>query len=136
MLPQVRALVYGEQITNKSPIYASHQVQGADMLLSFDNVGGGLTATKTLTEFEIAGADKVYKTATATLLADNRIKLTNATVPNPVYARYAFLNFPTVSIFTADVLPLPLSEGRAGQAAPPECPMPGSLGPLQGDDSS
>ena len=109
MLPQVKALVFGEQITNKSPIYASYQVQGADMLLNFDNVGSGLTATKTLTEFEIAGADKVYKTATATLLADNRIKLTNATVPNPVYARYAFLNFPTVSIFTADMLPLPLS---------------------------
>ena len=109
LLPQVKALVYGEQITHKSPIYASHQVLGADMLLSFDNVGSGLTATKTLTEFEIAGADRVYKTATATLLPDNRIKITNATIPNPVFARYAFINFPTVSVFTTDSLPLPLS---------------------------
>jgi glucosylceramidase len=35
--------------------------------------------------------------------------LTNATVPNPVYVRYAFRNYPTVSIYTTDVLPLPLS---------------------------
>ena len=109
LVPHLKALVYGEQITHKSPTYRSHQVQGADMLLSFDNVGSGLTATKALTEFEIAGADKVYKTATATLLPDNRIRITNATIPNPVFARYAFLNFPTVSIFTADLLSLPLS---------------------------
>ncbi|QBN20384.1 sialate O-acetylesterase [Flavobacterium nackdongense] len=109
MLVQVRALVYGEQITHKSPIYQSHEVQGADMILSFDNLGSGLTAIKPITEFEIAGSDKIYKPATATLLADNRIKLTNATVPNPAFARYAFLNFPTVSVFTTDTLPLPLS---------------------------
>ncbi len=109
LLPYVKSLVYGEQITHKSPIYKSHEVQGADLVLTFDNLGSGLTAAKPITEFEIAGSDKVYKPATATLLADSRIKLTNATVLNPVYARYAFLNFPTVSVFTTDALPLPLS---------------------------
>lgn len=109
LLPYVKALVYGEQIVHKSPIYQSHEVQGANMILSFDNLGSGLTATKAITEFEIAGSDKVYKPATATLLPDNRISITNATIPNPVFARYAFINFPTVSIFTTDALPLPLS---------------------------
>lgn len=109
LLPYAKSLVYGEQITHKSPIYKSPEVQGADLVLTFDNLGSGLIAVKPITEFEIAGSDKVYKTATATLLADNRIKLTNATVLNPVFARYAFLNFPTVSIFTTDTLPLPLS---------------------------
>ena len=109
LLPYVKSLVYGEQITHKSPIYQSHVVQGADLVLTFDNLGSGLAAVKPITEFEIAGSDKVYKAATATLLADNRISITNATVPNPVYARYAFINFPTVSIFTTDTLPLPLS---------------------------
>lgn len=112
LVPYVKALVYGEQITHKSPIYKSHTVQGADMFLTFDNLGSGLKATKAITEFEIAGADKVYKTATATLLPDNRIKLSNATVLNPVHARYAFLNFPTVSIYTTDALSLPLSPFR------------------------
>lgn len=109
MLPHVKALVYGEQIIHKSPIYKSHTVQGADMTLTFDNVGRGLTAVKAITEFEIAGSDKVYKPATATLLPDNKMNLSNATISNPVFARYAFLNFPTVSIFTTDTLPLPLS---------------------------
>ncbi len=112
LLPYVKSLVYGEQITHKSPTYKSHTVQGADMTLTFDNVGSGLTAVKAITEFEIAGADKVYKLATATLLPDNRIKITNATVLNPVYARYAFINFPTVSIYTTDALSLPLSPFR------------------------
>jgi sialate O-acetylesterase len=109
LVPYVKALVYGEQITHKSPIYKSHTVQGADMFLTFENLGTGLKSTKAITEFEIAGADKVYKVATATLLPDNTIKLSNATVINPVYARYAFINFPTVSIFTTDALSLPLS---------------------------
>lgn len=109
MLPYVKSLVYGEQITHKSPIYKSHIIQGIDLILTFDNLGSGLTAVKPITEFEIAGSDKVYKTATANLLPDNRMNLTNATVPNPVYARYAFINFPTVSIFTTDALSLPLS---------------------------
>ena len=109
LLPHVKSLVYGEQLIHKSPIYQSHHVQGPDMILSFDNLGSGLTATKAITEFEIAGSDKVYKPATATLLSENRISITNATVTNPVYARYAFLNFPPVSIYTTDALSLPLS---------------------------
>jgi sialate O-acetylesterase len=109
MIPQVRALVYGEQITHKSPIYKSHTVQDSDMFLTFDNLGSGLKAVKSITEFEIAGVDQVYKTATATLLPDNRIQLSNTTVLNPVFARYAFINFPTVSIYTTDILSLPLS---------------------------
>jgi sialate O-acetylesterase len=109
LLPYVKALVYGEQITHKSPIYKSHTVQGGEMTLTFDNLGTGLKAVKAITEFEIAGADKVYKPAIATLLPDNRINLSNTTISNPVFARYAFLNFPTVSIFTTDALPLPLS---------------------------
>lgn len=109
LLPYVKSLVYGEEVTHKSPIYQSHTVQGANLILTFDNLGSGLTAVKPITEFEIAGSDKVYKTATATLMPDNRISITNGTVPNPVFARYAFINFPTVSIFTTDTLPLPLS---------------------------
>lgn len=109
MVPYVKALVYGEAITHKSPTYKTHQVQDADLFLSFDNLGSGLTNVKPITEFEIAGANMVYQPATATLLTDNRIKLTNASIANPLYARYAFLNFTTISIFTTDALPLPLA---------------------------
>lgn len=109
MLPQIKALVYGAQLVHQSPVYKWHEIQGSDLIVAFDHVGSGLTATKAITEFEIAGPDKVYKTATATILPDNRIKLTNATISNPYYARYAFVNFPTVSVYTTDTLALPLA---------------------------
>ncbi len=112
LLPYVKSLVYGEQIIHKSPVYKSHEVVGSDLIVTFDNVGGGLTAVKDITEFEIAATDKVYKTATATILPDNRIKLSNVTITNPLYVRYAFRNYSTISIFTTDELPLPLSPFR------------------------
>lgn len=109
MFPHVKALVYGEQIIHKSPIYKFHEVQGADLIVTFDHVNGGLKAVKEITEFEIAGSDKIYKTATASILPDNRIKLSNVTIENPLYVRYAFRNNTTISVFTTDELPLPLS---------------------------
>ena len=109
LLPYAKSLIYGEQIIHKSPIYKSHEVVGSDLIVTFENIGGGLTAVKEITEFEIAAADKVYKTATASLLVDNRIKLSTATITNPLYVRYAFRNYTTISIFTIDELSLPLS---------------------------
>lgn len=118
ILPYVKVLVYGEQITHKSPVYKYHEVQGADLIVTFENTGSGLTAVKDITEFEIAGADNIYKTAKATILPDNRIKLSNTTISNPLHIRYAFRNNSTISIFTTDALPLPLSPFRAEVSAP------------------
>jgi sialate O-acetylesterase len=109
MLPYVKALVYGEQIIHKSPVYKSHEVIGADLFVTFENIGGGLISVKEITEFEIAAEDKIYKAATAVILPDNRIQLSNATISDPLYVRYAFRNNTTISIFTTDELPLPLS---------------------------
>lgn len=109
MLPLARALIYDEQIIHKSPIYKLHEVIGADLFVTFDHIGDGLMSVKEITEFEIAGSDKIYKTATAIILPDNRIQLTNVTISNPIYVRYAFRNNTTISIFTTNELPLPLS---------------------------
>ena len=113
MLPIVKAMVYGESIIHKSPTYKSHMVVGSDIFVTFYKSGGGLKAVKDITEFEIAAEDKIYKAATAVIMPDNRIQLTNATISNPVYVRYAFRNNSTVSIFTADELSLPLSPFRS-----------------------
>lgn len=109
LLPYARSLIYGEELIHKSPVYKSHEVVESDMYVTFDNVGGGLIATKAITEFEIAGADGIYKEASAILLSDNRIKLSESTISVPVYVRYAFKNFTSISIYTLDELPLPLS---------------------------
>lgn len=113
LLPCVKALVYGEQLIYKSPVYKSHVVSGNDLIVSFDNIGSGLKSVKEITEFEIAGTDKVYVAATATLLPDNRIQLNSASLTKPLYVRYAFRNFTSVSIYTKDSLSLPLSPFRS-----------------------
>jgi sialate O-acetylesterase len=113
MLPIVKAMVYGENVIHKSPVYKSHKVVGSDVFVTFENSGSGLKSVKEITEFEIAAADKVYKAATAVLLPDNSIKLSNATLTNPIYVRYAFRNNSTISIFTSDEFPLPLSPFRS-----------------------
>jgi sialate O-acetylesterase len=118
LLPLVRNVVYGEQIISKSPIYKSHEVVGSELFVIFDNVNGGLMAVKEISEFEIAAADKVFKTATASILPDNSIKLSNASISNPVYVRYAFRNNSTISIFTTDELPLPLSPFKTDYPEP------------------
>ena len=109
LLPYAKALIYDEQVIHKSPIYKSHEILGSDVFVSFENTGGGLMAKKEITEFEIAGEDKVYKYAKAVLLPDNRIKLSEPTVSVPVYVRYAFRNYSSISIYTSDAMPLPLS---------------------------
>jgi len=104
-----KALIYDEQVIHKSPTYKSHDLSESDVFVSFENTGLGLMAKKEITEFEIAGEDKVYKYAKAFLLPDNRIKLSEPTVSMPVYVRYAFRNYSSISIYTSDALPLPLS---------------------------
>jgi sialate O-acetylesterase len=118
MLPQVRAKVYGENIICNSPTYKSHTTDGSDIYISFNDIGSGLKAIKAISEFEIAAADKVYKPATAELLADNRIKISNVTISNPVFFRYAFRNFTSISIYTTDELSLPLSPFRFETTTP------------------
>lgn len=112
LFPCVRAIVYGEEVTYKSPIYKLHAVTGSDLIVSFDNVSSGLKSVKDITEFEIAADDKVYSSATASLLPDNRIQLSSASVKKPLYVRYAFRNNSTASIYTKDSLSLPLSPFR------------------------
>lgn len=109
LVPYARALIYKEDVAHKSPVYKSLQVAGQYVYVTFDNIGAGLKVTKSITEFEVAGADKVYKYATAELLQDNTLRLFEPTIAAPVFVRYAFRNFSTVSIFTTDDLPMPLS---------------------------
>jgi sialate O-acetylesterase len=114
LLPYARALVYNEQVNHKSPIYKSHEVIGNELFVTFDNITENLVAVKEITEFEICGADGVYRTAAAVILPDNRIKLNNAAISAPEHVRYAWKNNTTISLFTSDSR-LPLSPFRSAR---------------------
>lgn len=120
---------YGVALVQRGPRFVSQQIVGSDVILTFDNVGGGLktrtvNAQPDATElskgfpavradasmlrgFVLAGADQVFYHATrAEIIAPNQIRLANAAdVPAPVAVRYAWQSFPNANLFGGTDLP-------------------------------
>ena len=87
------------------PILKSMTVEGAKATLTFDHAEYGLTAFgKPLTLFEMAGADKVFHPAVATIRS-GKIEVESEQVPVPVTVRYAFKEFVVGDLFNNDGLP-------------------------------
>lgn len=99
---------YGIQgIPAQSPRYASHEVKGNKILLSFDRVLMGLTSFyKPLKCFEIAGKDGNYHPAKARIVNRNRVEVWSEDVQTPVSVRYAFRNFAVGDLFGVNGLPV------------------------------
>ncbi|MBM4089598.1 MAG: sialate O-acetylesterase [Planctomycetes bacterium] len=94
---------YGrKELVPCGPLFKSCQVEGNAIRVSFDHVGGGLmvgrkeglqptqeVAGGELKRFAIAGADKVWQWADATI-DGNTVVVKSDAVPNPVAVRYAY----------------------------------------------
>lgn len=85
------ATIYGRKQVYSGPIYKSMAVEGNKIRLTFDHVGGGLTASdgKPLTDFTIAGADQKFVPAVATIDGGTLVIHADA-VASPVAVRYAW----------------------------------------------
>jgi sialate O-acetylesterase len=102
-----RNLVYGEKdLICSGPLYKDFRVKGSAIKIHFDHVGGGLILKngKALTEFEVAGTDKIFHPANAEIDGD-AIIVSSPEVPHPVAVRYAWRDNPTCSLFNAEGLP-------------------------------
>lgn len=87
-----------------SPLYKSMSVKGSVATVSFDNAANGLTSfSKELQTFEIAGADKVFYPAKATLNGSS-VSVSSPMVKEPVAVRYAFKDFVTGDLFSNEGL--------------------------------
>lgn len=88
--------VYGRKITSTGPILRSSKVEGAKILLTFDEAGAGLKIREgdKLDEFAIAGADHKWFWAEAKIVGKNRVEVWSTSVVQPVAVRYAFNNNP------------------------------------------
>ena len=88
-------IAYSENIVYSGPIYQSQQIDGNKIILSFSNVGSGLITNdgEELSEFAIAGEDKKFVWAKATISGD-KIIVSNDAVANPMYVRYAWADNP------------------------------------------
>jgi sialate O-acetylesterase len=93
-------------ISYKSPMYKSMEVNGSKVIISFINV---LTGIKSLngppTSFLIAGVDKVFLPAEATIKGDKVIVL-NKKIKHPVEVRFAFNNTDIPNLFSNEGLPV------------------------------
>ena len=88
-------IAYGEDRTASGPLYRSMNIQEGQVFLEFEHVGRGLvTRGDKLIEFQVAGEDRKFVPAQATL-QDDRVVVWSDAVPQPVAVRYAWTSNPS-----------------------------------------
>ncbi len=99
------AKAYGEKIVYSGPIFKAKKVEANKVIVSFDHVGGGLTAKgDKLTGFTIAGDDGHFVEADATIDGDS-VVVGSPKVDKPANVRYGWKNFLTVNLYNKEGLP-------------------------------
>jgi sialate O-acetylesterase len=100
-----RHVAHGEDLVHSGPVYAGMAIDGSEVRIRFDHVGGGLVARGgTLEGFAIAGEDRTFVWADGRIEGDE-IVLSTPSVEAPVAARYAWANNPVISLYNAEGLP-------------------------------
>jgi sialate O-acetylesterase len=90
-----------------SPVFKSVTFKSDTARVIFDKAPTGLSSFgKELSLFEIAGADKVFYPAKATIIANATVVVKSESVPQPVAVRYAFKNFVVGDLFGTNGLPV------------------------------
>ena len=100
-----RAIAYNEPVEYSGPLYRAMSRDGHSLRLYFDHAKGGLLAKSgPLQGFEVAGTDGTFFPATA-VIDGASVVLSNANVPDPVQARYAWSDNPPCGLFNQAGLP-------------------------------
>ena len=92
-------------VDGKSPVYESLEIKDGEILLSFRNAETGLYVFKELSGFEIAGEDKVFYPATATIVERKNVLVKSEKVSTPVAVRYAWRNWAKGTLYDTNLLP-------------------------------
>lgn len=119
---------YGQKVEFSGPAYKSFKADGNKAIVSFDHIGGGLTIEKfsmagaenvggddKLVGFAVAGEDKVFHPATATIEGDT-VVVTSDKVQTVVAVRYGWKNFTVANL--ANKAGLPASPFRSDNWIP------------------
>jgi sialate O-acetylesterase len=92
--------------THASPSYDRIEIKDSTIIISFADAPNGITSFgETLTYFEIAGKDKKFYPATATL-GRKSVTVSSPQVKEPVAVRYAFKDFVKGDLFGTSGLPV------------------------------
>ena len=97
--------VYNNKITS---LYQSYVIEGNQITITFKNVGTSLKTKDALapTMFEIAGVDKVFYPAVATISGTDKVILTSSSVTSPVAARLGWSYIKTTNLVNSENLPV------------------------------
>lgn len=83
---------YGRDLVWSGPLFKSSRPETNGVLVTFDQAGNGLKTRDggALKRFEIAGADRVWHWADATVEGRDSVRVSSPKVPQPVAVRYAW----------------------------------------------
>lgn len=100
------ATVYDRDIVFSGPMLEEAVIDQGRMQLTFRHVGGGLATSdgEPPSHFEIAGADRVFHAAQATI-EGNAVLVSSEQVPAPVAVRYAFTSDAQPNLMNREGLP-------------------------------
>jgi len=99
--------IYGKKQVHSGPSYKSQEIKGNQIILTFDNIGSGLSTPNNdeLKGFEIAGSDKVFHAAKA-IIKDNKIIVSSDKVQNPLAVHYGWADDDTaINLFNKEKFP-------------------------------
>jgi sialate O-acetylesterase len=99
---------YGLSIVYRSPVYKSMEKQGSKVILTFDYPGGGLKTfdTREVRGFAIAGSDRKFVWAKASIIGPDRVEVWSEEVTDPVAVRYAWADNPVCNLRNREGLPV------------------------------
>lgn len=98
---------YGQtSLVDSGPIYTTHSIENGNITLSFDLDGSSLAVPESgeLTHFTIAGEDKNFTAATATIQG-NHIIVSSSEVSQPIAVRFAWGNADAPNLKNTEGLP-------------------------------
>ncbi len=98
------AKVYGKEGAFSGPLFREARVEGGKVRLRFDHTEGLTLANSIPNGFEIAGEDRHFVPAEATL-EGSEILVSAKETPAPVAVRYAFVNYPSPALYNGAGLP-------------------------------
>lgn len=99
-----RTRVYGEKIPGESPRAVVFERDGAAFRVRFSADDGLKTREDASVDVELAGADRVFRPAAATIQGSTLV-VSSPAVPDPAAVRYAWRNNPPAALFNTVGLP-------------------------------
>jgi len=97
--------VYGITAADTGPTFVAAVREGAALRVTFTHAGDGLVAhDRPAQSLEIAGADRVFRPATAKIVRDTLL-VSAPDVREPVAVRYAWANAPLANLYNGSGLP-------------------------------